>query len=78
MAPENFVRLGSERLFVRLGSERLSEIDLDGVCDDERGVRYFGKAVRQPNGLYMCLAQVGFRPLPRGGPDRGRRLRVSG
>lgn len=33
------------------------EIDLDGHVD-RKGVRYIGKAARQPDGLYICLADV--------------------
>jgi NTP pyrophosphatase (non-canonical NTP hydrolase) len=45
--------------FVKLGPERLSEIDLEGIVDEGRDIRYLGKATRQPSGLYVCLAQVG-------------------
>lgn len=33
------------------------EVDLDGHVD-ARGVKYLGKALRQPDGLYICLADV--------------------
>jgi hypothetical protein len=36
-----------------------SEIDLKGVVDERRGVRYFGKARRGLDGCWTCLAQVG-------------------
>jgi hypothetical protein len=35
----------------------LAEIDLDGHVDT-MGIRYFGNAVRQPNGKYVCLAII--------------------
>jgi len=35
------------------------EIDLDGYIDEKNNVRYVGKAVRQPNGKYICLVVVG-------------------
>jgi hypothetical protein len=34
------------------------EIDIDGVVDEKRNVRYVGKATRQPNGNYLALASV--------------------
>lgn len=34
------------------------EIDVDDVTDS-KGVRFIGKATRQPNGEYHCLADVG-------------------
>lgn len=33
-------------------------VDVDGHVDP-RGIRYVGKAHRQPNGKYVCLADVG-------------------
>jgi len=36
----------------------LEEIDLDGHVD-AKGIRYIGKATRQMNGKYLCLANVG-------------------
>lgn len=33
------------------------EIDVDGLVD-AKGVRYLGKAVKMPNGMYQCLADV--------------------
>lgn len=34
------------------------EIDVEGhVC--ARGIRYLGKAAKQPDGKYICLADVG-------------------
>lgn len=33
------------------------EIDLDGYID-EHGVAYIGKALEQPNGKWICLANV--------------------
>jgi hypothetical protein len=33
------------------------EIDVDGLVDG-KGVRYIGKAARQPNGMYHALADV--------------------
>lgn len=36
---------------------RRGEIDLDGHID-AKGVRYIGKAHRQPDGTWRCLAEV--------------------
>lgn len=36
---------------------RATEIDLDGHVD-AKGVRYIGKAARQPDGTWRCLADV--------------------
>ena len=33
------------------------EIDVDGIVD-RKGVRFVGTARRQPNGRYVCLADV--------------------
>jgi hypothetical protein len=35
------------------------EVDVDGRVDHENNVRYLGKAWRQPDGKYHCLAIVG-------------------
>lgn len=35
-----------------------AEVDVDDYVDD-KGIRYIGKAVKQPNGKYVCLADVG-------------------
>jgi len=35
----------------------LDEIDLDGHVD-AKGIRYIGKAKRQENGKYLCLADI--------------------
>jgi hypothetical protein len=43
--------------FVR-ESDALDEIDVDGYVD-RKGVRFIGKAKRQPDGTYLCLADVG-------------------
>lgn len=66
-----------------------SEIDLDNHVDD-KGIRYIGKAWRQPDGSWRCLAEVGGAlclvevkiTLPTFGPfaedaraARGRRVR---
>ena len=34
------------------------EIDIDGVVDEKRNVRYIGKAKRRPDGTYLALANV--------------------
>lgn len=34
------------------------ELDVDGHVDDH-GIRYLGKAVLQPSGAWLCLADVG-------------------
>jgi hypothetical protein len=34
------------------------EVDVDGRCD-ARGIVYLGKARRQPDGTWRCLANVG-------------------
>ncbi len=34
-----------------------SEVDVDGYVD-ARGIRYFGKAARQEDGTWRCLADV--------------------
>jgi hypothetical protein len=34
------------------------EIDLDGVFDEPTGIEYMGKAVRNNQGKYVCLAKV--------------------
>ena len=36
----------------------LEEVDLDGHVD-RKGIRYIGKAKRQDDGKYICLAIVG-------------------
>lgn len=36
----------------------LDEVDVDGLMD-RKGVVYIGKAKRQPDGTYRCLANVG-------------------
>ncbi len=33
------------------------EVDLDGLVD-ARGVRFLGRALKLPTGLYTCLAEV--------------------
>lgn len=38
--------------------EALQEVDIDGYVD-EKGVRYVGKAARQPDGTWISLADVG-------------------
>lgn len=44
-------------LLVRESWPRSDELSLDGYVD-ARGIRYVGKATRQPNGKYACLADV--------------------
>lgn len=39
-------------------AENRLEIDIDGYVD-ERGIKYLGKAVRQEDGTWQCLANVG-------------------
>jgi hypothetical protein len=34
------------------------EVDLDGRIDEENGIEYIGKARRQRNGKWTCLADV--------------------
>ncbi len=34
-------------------------IDVDGYVDEARGVEYIGVARKQPNGKWLCLANVG-------------------
>lgn len=34
------------------------EVDIDGILDEKRNVRYVGKAVRQRDGKYLALASV--------------------
>ena len=34
------------------------ELDVDGVVDD-KGMRFIGKAKKQPDGTWVCLANVG-------------------
>jgi hypothetical protein len=36
-----------------------TEIDLDGVVDETRGIRYVGRAKRFFGGQWRCLADVG-------------------
>ena len=43
------------QLELKLYSE---EIDIDNYVD-ARGIRYIGKAIKQNNGKYFCLADVG-------------------
>jgi len=35
-----------------------AEIDLDGVVDETTGIRYLGKATRNFDGCWVCLAAV--------------------
>jgi hypothetical protein len=37
---------------------KVTEIDVDGHID-EKGIRYLGKAAKQPDGTWRCLADVG-------------------
>jgi len=45
---------------VRLTVEAIApnEVDIDGVVDERRNIRYIGKATRQPDGKYVALAAV--------------------
>jgi len=36
----------------------MKELNLDGLVDEEKGVRYIGQATRRPNGQWVCLADV--------------------
>ena len=40
-----------------MGGISLTEIDVDGHVDD-RGIRYLGKASKQPDGTWRCLAEI--------------------
>jgi hypothetical protein len=35
-----------------------TEVDVDGILD-EKGFEYIGKATKQPDGSWQCLANVG-------------------
>lgn len=35
-----------------------TEVDVDGHID-EKGIRYIGKALKQPDGTWICLADIG-------------------
>lgn len=37
---------------------RVHEVDLDGTFDEQKQVRYIGKAWRMPDGTWRCLADV--------------------
>jgi hypothetical protein len=34
------------------------EVNVEGYIDEARGIRYLGKARKQPDGKYICLANV--------------------
>lgn len=36
----------------------LTEINLDGIYDKDRKVFFIGKAKKQPDGTWRCLAEV--------------------
>ena len=36
-----------------------TEIDVDGVFDESTGIRYIGKAMKDFDGRWLCLADVG-------------------
>jgi len=42
----------------RIGFEEPDELDVDGMVDS-KGVQFIGKAKRQPDGTWRCLANVG-------------------
>lgn len=35
------------------------EICVDGIVDEARNIRYFGKATMMPSGKWRCIADVG-------------------
>jgi len=35
-----------------------NEIDIDGMVDMEKNIQYIGKAKKQPDGKWHCLANV--------------------
>lgn len=37
---------------------RACEVDVDGIVDD-KGIQYIGKATKQDNGRWLCLAAIG-------------------
>jgi hypothetical protein len=34
------------------------EVEVDGIVDEKRNIRYWGKATLRPNGKWVCLADV--------------------
>ena len=38
--------------------EKRAWLDLEGYADERRGVQYMGRATKQENGKYVCLANV--------------------
>jgi hypothetical protein len=36
----------------------LDKIDLDGQIDEDRHIEYMGKAIKLPDGIWVCLAAV--------------------
>lgn len=56
------VEAGSGRTFwdhVLASAQGMPEvIDLEGVVDEDRNLRYIGNARRQENGKYHCLAVI--------------------
>lgn len=40
------------------GLENVEELDVDGMKDRTRDIWYIGKAYRQPDGKWRCLADV--------------------
>lgn len=41
-----------------VGADRMTELDLDGRTDEAKQVRYIGKARKQDDGSWRCLADV--------------------
>lgn len=39
--------------------DALGEVDVDGMFDERRQIQYLGKARKQPDGTWRCLANVG-------------------
>ena len=35
-----------------------NSINVDGMTDEGRGIQYWGKATKQPDGTWQCLANV--------------------
>jgi hypothetical protein len=44
-----------EQLELRLYAD---EVNVDGIVDQKRPIKYIGKARKQNNGLWTCLADV--------------------
>jgi hypothetical protein len=39
-------------------SERPEQISVDGLRSPDGAIEYWGQATKQPNGLYLCFANV--------------------